>query len=69
MGNAVPGKKVKDREKFMKNLSRALEKKDTKVSAPQKTESKAVPAPAKAKENKANNAVPQKKNADKAAAK
>ena len=69
MGNAVPGKKVKDREKFMKNLSRALEKKDTKVSAPQKTESKAVPAPAKAKENKANNAVLQKKNADKAAAK
>ena len=67
MGNAVPGKKEKDREKFMNNLSSALEKKDAKVSAPAKKESKA--APAEQKKNKAPEAVKQEKNANKAAAK
>ena len=69
MGNAVPGKTVKDREKFMKNLSSALEKKDAKVSAPQKTVKKAAPAQVKQKDGKAKKAVQQKKNATKAAAK
>ena len=69
MGNAVPGKKVKDREKFMKNLGSALEKKDTKVSAAKKTGNKVVPAPVKQKDGKDGKAVPQKKTGNKAAAK
>ena len=69
MGNAVPGKTVNDREKFMKNLSSALEKKDAKVSAPQKTVKKVAPAQVMQKDGKAKKAVQQKKNGNKAAAK
>ena len=69
MGNAVPGKTVNDREKFMKNLSSALEKKDAKVSAPLKTVKKVAPAQVMQKDGKAKKAVQQKKNGNKAAAK
>ena len=69
MGNAVPGKTERDREKFMKNLSSAFEKKDAKVSAPAKKNDKAVSAPAKKKDDKAPKAVKPEKNANKAAAK